>query len=81
MYTQYTTLCTYIVLTVYQKTIKIKLSFVLVRTAENEEWDVLDVIEEVEEYYDSLLDMITLYLWKKTWIASQGHKTGCEACT
>ena len=49
---------------------------------ENEEWEAQDVIEEVDEYYDPLLDdldMTTLYLWKKTLIASQGHKTGSEA--
>ena len=52
--------------------------------AENEAWEVQDVIERVNELYDPLLNhlvMTTLYLWKKTWIASQGHKTGCEAYT
>ena len=32
---------------------------------QNEEWEVQDVIEEVDEYYDPLLDdldMTTLYL-------------------
>ena len=31
---------------------KIKLSFVLVRMAESEEWEVQGVIEEVDEHYN-----------------------------
>ena len=52
--------------------------------AENKEWEVQDVIEEVDEHYDPLLNdlvMMKLYLSKKTWIATEGHKTGCEAYT
>ena len=56
----------------------------LVNMAENEEWEAQDVIED-DEHFDPLLDDVAIYtavrrhLWKKTWIASQGHKTGFEA--